>query len=131
MVSMFHDIQFDAILVASVVWIVLGIISLLWVAKEYESKGKRLVGSSTIVSLLYISHFIIVLLSSMQSFWPLTFIPITIGWLLAAIGLIIYVWGIISMKSVSTMSGLKNEKLVTTGAFAHSRKLPSNQIYRY
>jgi len=112
----------------SSIWAAAGLLYLVWTDKAYRSQGKLSIATSTAGWIIYFLHFIIVIISVIKGLWKITLPLPQLGWILIVAGSTFYLWALLSIKSLSRMSGLKTDRLITTGAFAYSRN-PQNMSW--
>jgi protein-S-isoprenylcysteine O-methyltransferase Ste14 len=102
---------------------------LVWqVQSDYESKQKLTQLTAVIVWSWYLFHFTLTAYAAWRSIWPLpvnSMLAVLIGGLLAAVGLIIAVTGVVHLRSLQRMSGREVNELITSGIYKWSRN-PQN-----
>lgn len=69
-------------------------------------------------------HFVLVLLASIQSIWPLpinSIVALVSGIAMGIIGLLIMLVGMLEFRSFKRISGMDSSKLITSGIYRYSR----------
>jgi protein-S-isoprenylcysteine O-methyltransferase Ste14 len=101
----------------------------LWrVQRDYQVHKDLTSATVTAVWLLYFLHFAVELYAAWNRYLPFNVVEplaIVIGLLLVLAGMVIYVVGILHLRSIRRMSGLDTSRLVTTGIYQWSRN-PQN-----
>ncbi len=101
----------------------------IWKAKsDCKTLGKLSVKVVVEVWILYTLHALLTIFAAWQSLWPLKVNKlgtVISGFVLTVSGLVIFIAGIIEFRSFKRMSGLRVDKLVTTGVYRWSRN-PQN-----
>ncbi len=101
----------------------------LWrVKREYQNLERLSWATSLSVWLLYLVHAFLTGWSAWLSLWPIPFDPVLasfIGIILVLAGFGFCAAGVVAFSSLSRMSGLKADQLITTGVYRWSRN-PQN-----